>query len=163
MIFLLLLFQVIGVNKTPGTEYSNTKTPNDQYGQKITQIKEMWCQISDIWQHDTRTVTCTLAGNDTFYTGTLTVVFSDTTTYSEYVTIEQSIINEVLEYWGVTAITLVNNPLGSAAKSIDRILFKANQPDVEWKNPYAPAPPAPDTAKNCHKFLWWKFCKPVTK
>ena len=151
--------------RVPGTPYSDKNQSNSPYGQKITNIKEMWCQISDIWNHDTRVITCTTAGDDNNYNGTVSVIFDDNSVYSEFVNIEQSTINrngaEQLEYWGVFAITIVNDPLGSNGKPINRVVLKLAQPDVEWKNPYAPAPPSGGTHKECSKFLFWKHCKTV--
>lgn len=159
LFMLALSVQIPTEIRQAGTQYSTTKTPNQPYGKKITQVSEMQCNIYD-FKHDTRSLTCVLNGNDTNYEGNLTVEFTDKTTHNEYVFVEQTMLTrngaEVLEYWGICSITIVNEP-GKPIKGIQKVYFTLAQPTVEWTNPY----PIPTTKQTCFWFFH-KWCREVT-
>lgn len=64
----------------------------------------MLCQIDGFLGHDTRAVTCGIAGSQQIYTGMLTTWFTDHTFAQKKVTVEQPMADGVMAAWGITAM-----------------------------------------------------------
>lgn len=89
-------------------------------------IAEMFCEIHQ-FNHDTRAVTCGLSGNQQRYSGVLTIRFTDTSYWPRTVTVEQPMVNGVMQPWGVA----VNAAYGSVP--IARVEFVSDGAVAIWE------------------------------
>lgn len=119
-------------------------------------ITEMRCEAAAM-DASTQSVTCGIAANQGVYSGTLRISYNDGTVEDERVTVEQPMIDGVLQYWGVTGVA------ANSAQPIESVSFGAESPIANWTpettTPYPP--PSPGTNKSqsiwCRWFGW--HCK----
>lgn len=115
-------------------------------------VREMKCEIAKV-EEPMRSVTCGIAGDQQAYSGTLKVRFDDDTSDDQRVAIQQPYVDQVLTYWGVTAVAV------EAQKTITSVEFWADMPVATWDpnppEPY-PYPPPPKKKRSiwCRWFGW---------